>query len=59
MISGVPEHVDGRMLAITEKAGGRLVNKDRMWHYTEGIKNWNPIWPHMEFVSYPVHHPFG
>ncbi|MCK1997813.1 FAD-binding dehydrogenase [Psychrobacillus psychrodurans] len=46
MISGVPEHVDGRMLAITEKAGGRLVNKDRMWHYTEGIKNWNPIWPH-------------
>ncbi|MEK3955538.1 FAD-binding dehydrogenase [Psychrobacillus sp. FSL K6-1464] len=45
MISGVPEHADGRMLAITEKAGGRLVNKDRMWHYTEGIKNWNPIWP--------------
>ncbi|TQR20110.1 FAD-binding dehydrogenase [Psychrobacillus vulpis] len=45
MISGVPEHVDGRMLAITEKAGGRLVNKDRMWHYTEGIKNWSPIWP--------------
>ena len=32
------------MLGITEKAGGRLVNKDRMWHYTEGIKNWNPIW---------------
>lgn len=45
MISGVPEHVDGRMLAITEKVGGRLVNKDRMWHYTEGIKNWDPIWP--------------
>ncbi|MEK3979541.1 FAD-binding dehydrogenase [Psychrobacillus sp. FSL K6-2836] len=45
MISGVPEHVDGRMLAITEEAGGRLVNKDRMWHYTEGIKNWNPVWP--------------
>lgn len=45
MISGVPEHVDGRMLAITEKAGGRIVNRDRMWHYTEGIKNWNPIWP--------------
>ncbi|WP_186628912.1 FAD-binding dehydrogenase [Rhodococcus sp. BP22] len=44
MISGVPEHVDGRMLGITERAGGRLVNKDRMWHYTEGIKNWNPIW---------------
>jgi len=45
MISGVPEHVDGRMLAITEKAGGRIVNRDRMWHYTEGIKNWDPVWP--------------
>ena len=44
MISGVPAHVDGRMLSITEKAGGRIVNRDRMWHYTEGIKNWNPIW---------------
>lgn len=44
MISGVPEHVDGRMIGISQKAGGRLVNKDRMWHYTEGIKNWNPIW---------------
>jgi len=45
MISGVPEHVDGRMLAITENAGGRIVNRDRMWHYTEGIKNWDPVWP--------------
>jgi uncharacterized protein len=45
MISGVPEHVDGRMLAITERAGGRIVNRDRMWHYTEGIKNWDPVWP--------------
>lgn len=44
MISGVPEHVDGRMLAITEAAGGRIVNRDRMWHYTEGIKNWNSVW---------------
>jgi len=44
MISGVPAHVDGRMLAITEQAGGQIVNRDRMWHYTEGIKNWNPIW---------------
>ncbi|MEV2276975.1 FAD-binding dehydrogenase [Nocardiopsis sp. NPDC049922] len=44
MLSGVPEHVDGRMLAITERAGGRIVNPDRMWHYTEGITNWNPIW---------------
>src|SRR5699024_2840257 len=45
MISGVPAHVDGRMLAIAEKVGARIVNRDRMWHYTEGIKNWNPIWP--------------
>ena len=44
MITGVPAHVDGRMLAITEDAGGRIVNRDRMWHYTEGIKNWNPVW---------------
>jgi predicted oxidoreductase len=44
MISGVPAHVDGRMLAITEEAGARLINRDRMWHYTEGIQNWNPIW---------------
>ncbi|MCQ8279100.1 FAD-binding dehydrogenase [Acetobacteraceae bacterium KSS8] len=45
MVSGVPEHVDGRMMAITEAAGGRLINPDRMWHYVEGLENWNPIWP--------------
>jgi hypothetical protein len=45
LISGVPAHVDGRMLAITERAGGRLIGSDRMWHYTEGIENWSPIWP--------------
>jgi predicted oxidoreductase len=45
MIRGVPAHVDGRMLAIAERAGGSIVNRDRMWHYTEGIKNWDPIWP--------------
>jgi len=45
MISGVPEHVDGRMIGITEKSGARLINRDRMWHYVEGIQNWNPIWP--------------
>lgn len=44
MLSGVPDHVDGRMLAITENAGGTIINRDRMWHYTEGIQNWNPIW---------------
>ncbi|WP_027581818.1 FAD-binding dehydrogenase [Bradyrhizobium sp. Ai1a-2] len=45
MISGVPEHVDGRMIGITEAIGARLINRDRMWHYVEGIQNWNPIWP--------------
>jgi predicted oxidoreductase len=45
MITGVPAHVDGRMLAITQAAGGNLSNADRMWHYVEGIHNWNPIWP--------------
>ncbi|QIS03613.1 FAD-binding dehydrogenase [Nocardia brasiliensis] len=45
MISGVPAHVDGRMLGITEAAGGAIVNRDRMWHYTEGIVNWDPVWP--------------
>ena len=45
MISGVPEHVDGRMIGITEKTGARLINRDRMWHYVEGIQNWNPVWP--------------
>ncbi|WFB10340.1 FAD-binding dehydrogenase [Streptomyces sp. LX-29] len=45
MLSGVPAHVDGAMLGIAEAAGGRLINRDRMWHYTEGIQNWNPIWP--------------
>ena len=44
MITGVPDHVDGRMLGITEAAGGRIINRDRMWHYVEGIKNWAPIW---------------
>ncbi|WP_281187583.1 FAD-binding dehydrogenase [Glycomyces harbinensis] len=46
LISGVPAHVDGRMLGIAESAGASLINRDRMWHYTEGIENWDPIWPH-------------
>jgi predicted oxidoreductase len=44
MLSGVPAYVDGRMLGITEAAGGRVINRDRMWHYTEGIANWSPVW---------------
>jgi predicted oxidoreductase len=45
MLSGVPAHVDGRMLGITEASGGKVINRDRMWHYVEGIQNWNPVWP--------------
>jgi uncharacterized protein len=45
MIAGVPAHVDGRMLEISQSAGGNVINSDRMWHYTEGLHNWNPIWP--------------
>ncbi|UYZ09990.1 FAD-binding dehydrogenase [Agrobacterium salinitolerans] len=45
MVCGVPAHVDGRMIAITETAGGAVINGDRMWHYTEGVKNHDPIWP--------------
>jgi uncharacterized protein len=44
MLSGVPDHVDGRMLGIVEAAGGTIVNPDRMWHYTEGITNFAPVW---------------
>ncbi|WP_373167801.1 FAD-binding dehydrogenase [Mycobacterium marinum] len=45
MITGVPAYVDGRMLDIANDSGVRLVNRDRMWHYTEGVNNWDPIWP--------------
>jgi predicted oxidoreductase len=45
MISGVPAHVDGRMIQIAQDAGGNVIHPDRMWHYVEGIRNWNPIWP--------------
>lgn len=45
VVLGVPAHVDGRMLAIADNVGAHLVNEDRMWHYTEGLINWNPIWP--------------
>jgi predicted oxidoreductase len=45
LLAGVPAHVDGRMIGITEAAGGRVINRDRMWHYTEGITNYDPIWP--------------
>ncbi|MGY1679508.1 FAD-binding dehydrogenase [Geodermatophilus sp. SYSU D01176] len=44
LLSGVPAHVDGRMLQATEAAGANVVNRDRMWHYTEGIANHSPVW---------------
>ena len=45
MVAGVPHHVDGRMIGISQKAGADVINADRMWHYVEGVKNWDPIWP--------------
>ena len=45
LLSGVPAHVDGRMLEISETAGASVINSDRMWHYTEGITNYDPVWP--------------
>jgi predicted oxidoreductase len=44
MVSGVPAHVDGRMLGIAQAAGASVINPDRMWHYVEGLRNWDPIW---------------
>ncbi len=46
LLSGVPAHVDGRMLGISEAAGAHLINGDRMWHYVEGITNYAPVWKH-------------
>lgn len=43
-VHGVPAHVDGRGVEIAEAAGANVINMDRMWHYTEGLANWNPIW---------------
>lgn len=45
MLSGVPSYVDGSMQTVSAAAGARLINGDRMWHYVEGIQNWNPVWP--------------
>lgn len=44
-VIGVPAHVDGRMLQIAKDQGASIINSDRMWHYTEGLDNWDPIWP--------------
>ncbi len=45
MLTGVPAYVDGSMQAVGAAAGGNLINGDRMWHYVEGIRNWDPVWP--------------
>ncbi len=45
MITGVPAYVDGSMHDVSATAGAHLINSDRMWHYVEGIQNWNPVWP--------------
>lgn len=45
MVAGVPDYVDGQMQLIAEQAGAAVINADRMWHYTEGVQNWDPIWP--------------
>ncbi|WP_375174523.1 FAD-binding dehydrogenase [Pseudooceanicola sp.] len=45
MVAGVPDYVDGQLQGIAEGAGAGLINGDRMWHYCEGIQNWDPIWP--------------
>jgi len=45
MLRGVPAYVDGHMLGVAEAAGGRLINRDRMWHYPEGVENGDPAWP--------------
>jgi len=45
MVAGVPDYVDGRMHGIAAKADAGLINEDRMWHYCEGVQNFDPIWP--------------
>ncbi|TDN92747.1 FAD-binding dehydrogenase [Microbacterium sp. BK668] len=45
MVTGVPAYVDGSMLPVAEASGARIINGDRMWHYVEGLQNWNPVWP--------------
>lgn len=45
MVTGVPAYVDGSMLPVAEASGARVINGDRMWHYVEGVQNWDPVWP--------------
>ena len=43
-VHGVPASVDGSGMLAAERAGARWIHRDRMWHYTEGIRNWDPVW---------------
>lgn len=45
MLSGVPASVDGEFLDVVQRVGASLINGDRMWHYPEGIHNYDPVWP--------------
>lgn len=45
LLSGVPASVDGHFLSAAERAGARVANTDRMWHYPEGVHNVDPVWP--------------
>jgi uncharacterized protein len=44
MLLGAPAHVDGSMVKVLEESGARIINRDRMWHYTEGVEHTSPIW---------------
>ncbi len=45
MVAGVPDYVDGQMARLAQRAGAHAINQDRMWHYCEGLQNFDPIWP--------------
>lgn len=58
MIAGVPDHVDGQLLEVVGETGGRIINSDRMWHYTEGIRNYSPVWTDHGIRILPGPSPF-
>lgn len=59
MITGVPAHVDGRMLAITEDAGGRIVNRDRMCITRKELKIGTQFGINTGYGFFLVRHPCG
>ncbi len=44
LLSGVPDSTDGLMLGVAVRAGARMINPDRMWHYPEGVAGHSPVW---------------